>query len=343
MAEWKKVIVSGSTANLASAQIDDLVSGVVTGSADGTLGIQAINGTGNIVATTGATGLSASGSFSGSFEGFFQGVTNLPDLTQSTGITAFTYDGSSPATIAVSGAAELSLNAVTKWNNAAGKFVDSSLTDNGTTITGATSIQLTGANSTLSGSFSGSFHGDGADLTGIVTTLDISGSNGAASLSVKTQDLSFIETANETTVVVSTIGSGVQVQIGLPDDVTIGKDLIVTGDLTVNGTTTTLNTTNVLVEDRFIILNAGSGSAAPTNEGGIIVEGTTPNVGEAFFFDNTKGRWGVASGVAQDATSVTQAASTVLVIEDTIANATSAGYDDAGNMVVNGGDIYIYV
>jgi hypothetical protein len=43
-------------------------------------------------------------------------------------------------------------------------------TDNGTTITGITSIQLTGANSNLSGSFSGSFRGDGTNLTGVTAT-----------------------------------------------------------------------------------------------------------------------------------------------------------------------------
>ena len=77
MAEWKKVIVSGSDANLASLQVDNLITGVVTGSSDGTLGIQAINGTGSILATTGATGVELSGSFSGSFFGDGGGLTNI--------------------------------------------------------------------------------------------------------------------------------------------------------------------------------------------------------------------------------------------------------------------------
>ena len=77
MAEWKKVIVSGSDANLASLQVDNLITGVVTGSSDGTLGIQAINGTGNIVATTGATGVEMTGSFTGSFFGDGGGLTNI--------------------------------------------------------------------------------------------------------------------------------------------------------------------------------------------------------------------------------------------------------------------------
>ncbi len=56
-----------------------------------------------------------------------------------------TYDGGTTATVAVSGASALTTNAVTKWSGNA--FVDSSLTDNGTTISGTTSIQLSGASS----------------------------------------------------------------------------------------------------------------------------------------------------------------------------------------------------
>ena len=169
MATWKKVIVSGSTANLAALQVDNLTSGqVVIGGGSSNLSTTAINGTGNIVATTNATNLVHSGSFSGSFQGNFVGTTNLPDLTQGTGITAFTYDGATTATVAVSGASALSTNNVTKWTGTA--FANSSLTDNGTTITGATSLQLTGASSNLSGSFSGSFQGNGAGLTGVTAT-----------------------------------------------------------------------------------------------------------------------------------------------------------------------------
>ena len=170
MATWRKVIVSGSTANLANVQVDGLTSGnvVIGGGAAGNLSTTAINGTGNIVATTAATGLVHSGSFSGSFQGNFVGTTNLPDLTQGTGITAFTYDGATTATVAVSGASTLNSNKISKWTGAA--FADSSLTDNGTAITGTTSLQLTGASSNLTGSFSGSFKGDGSNLSGVTAT-----------------------------------------------------------------------------------------------------------------------------------------------------------------------------
>jgi hypothetical protein len=123
---------------------------------------------------------------------------------------------------------------------------------------------------------------------------------------------------------------------------TFSGNVTVTGDLTINGSTTTVNTTNVLIEDRFVILNSGSGSAAPAGEGGIIIEGSTPGQGEAFFYDETKGRWGVASAVSSTATSVTQAASVALVYEGTTSNATNAGYNDNGNIAIDSGEIYIY-
>jgi hypothetical protein len=97
MAEWKKVIVSGSDANLASLQVDNLVTGVVTGSADGILGIQAINGTGDIVATTGASGVEISGSFSGSFQGDGSALTNI----SSTSIVGLTQIATGSVTASV--------------------------------------------------------------------------------------------------------------------------------------------------------------------------------------------------------------------------------------------------
>ena len=174
MATWKKVIVSGSNANLTTLQVDNLTSGqVVIGGGTGNLSTTAINGTGNIVATTGATGLNMSGSFSGSFQGNFVGTTNLPDLTQGTGITAFTYDGSTTATVSLKNAGSLTNNVLTKWDSGNGQLTNTSLTDNGTLITGATSIQLTGASSNLSGSFSGSFQGNGAGLTGVTAAFPV--------------------------------------------------------------------------------------------------------------------------------------------------------------------------
>ena len=187
MATWRKVIVSGSGANLATLQVDNLTSGqVVIGGGTGNLSSTAVNGTGTIVATTGATGLSHSGSFSGSFSGPLTGTASfasnagqvIGNLTQGTGITTFTYNGASAQTVAVSGASALTTNAHVKWSGTA--FSNSNISDDGTnvSITGSSvvisgslaNLRITGSvNATLgfTGSFTGSFKGDGSGLTGV--------------------------------------------------------------------------------------------------------------------------------------------------------------------------------
>jgi len=79
----------------------------------------------------------------------------------------------------------------------------------------------------------------------------------------------------------------------------------ITGDLIVQGTTTTLNTTNLLVEDKFILLNSGT-LGTPTDEGGIIVQTNIDGTGTSFYYDSTFDRWLItsASSVAHDATSI---------------------------------------
>lgn len=78
-------------------------------------------------------------------------------LTQGSGITSFSYDGSSAQNVEVSGTLGMATNAITKWTGNA--FASSSLIDDGTIITGKSSIRLSGTGSVLTGSFTGSFTG----------------------------------------------------------------------------------------------------------------------------------------------------------------------------------------
>jgi hypothetical protein len=152
MANWKKVIVSGSSPEFAALQVDNLTSGsvVIGGGAVGDLTSRSINGTGNILATTGATGVVMTGSFTGSFAGDGSGLTGVTaaagfSLSQGSGIVPFSYNGASTQSVAVSGAAQLSSNAVTKWNSTDGKFVNSSITDNGSLVSIVSDIEITGS------------------------------------------------------------------------------------------------------------------------------------------------------------------------------------------------------
>jgi hypothetical protein len=306
MAEWKKVIVSGSN-------------------------ISQLNNDSNYL-INGQSGAVLTGSFTGSFTGDGSGLTGVIAsngfaLTEGEGISTFTYDGSAAVTVAVSGAAQLSANAITKWNDTDGKFENSSLSDNGTAVTGTTSIQLSGANSSLTGSFTGSFVGDGSGLTGLVTTLDVSGSDGSGiSIDLKTEDLTITGTANE----IETTAAGNTLTIGLPNDVIIGNNLTVNGDLTVQGTASFQDTQNLLVADRFVLFASGSNT---TGDGGIVVQQGTQNVGELFGYDSTATRWGFTSSFSADSSGFTPAVYVGAV-------QTGTGQTAASTAPIYGGNIY---
>ena len=340
MATWKKIIVSGSNAHLAQITSSVLTDGnLIMAGAGGALQNSNISLSGsnfnigsNSIISTGTNSI-----LTGSFSGSFVGTTNLPDLTQGAGIVPFTYDGGGAATVAVSGAAALNNNAVTKWNGAA--FVNSSLIDNGTIVSGASSIQLSGASSILSGSFSGSFRGDGSGLTGLVSSLDISASNGSAiSINLLTQDLTIGGTANE----IETSAAGTTLTIGLPNDVTISQDLVVNRNLTVFGTASFQHTTDLDVADRFIRLASGSNAAG---DGGIAIQQTNALNAEVFGFDSGATRWGVSSSFDASQNAFAPDAYMALTLEGAGTDPTvvAARYQVKGNIFIGSDEaIWIY-
>lgn len=274
-ATWKKVIVSGSQAELASLNVNN---GLVTSGS-----LQIANPAGSVVnqisSSFSATFLSGSfsgshygnytgsltgsfkgsatavgdfsGSFTGSailsgqFSGSFSGSATLPALTQGVGIVPFTYSGSLPATVAISGAAALTTNLIPKWTGAG--FSNSNITDSGTLVT----------------------IGSGAS-------------------------------------------SGLTVQAGginVTGNSIFNQNLTVTGDLTVAGTASFQNTENVLIADKFILLASGSNSL--TDGGFIIAASSTANgaSGSAFFLESSTtgnfGRFAVAYNVHASSSTVT--------------------------------------
>jgi len=357
MANWKKVIVSGSAAHLLNVTASNLTENdLVIAGAGGALESSGLTYNGSILNLGNNTQVQAggfSGSFSGSFQGDGSNLTGIVATAESLenalesglGISTFTYDASEPISVAVSGAIDLTDNVITKWHDGDGKFVDSSLTDNGTAITGTTSIQLSGANSSLTGSFTGSFIGDGSGLTGLPSTLTVDGDTGTENVNLITDDLQIIGTANEVNTAVTKVGTDVIVTVGLPDDVIIGRDLTVTRNLTVFGTASFQNTENLLVADRFVLL--ASGSASP-GDGGIVVQQGTQNIGEAFAFDSNTARWSVTGSF--DATQAAfvpdafMAAAINLTAPDPNATSPDTKYNKKGNIYVSTAneDIWIY-
>ena len=273
-AAWKKVIVSGSSAELASLNVNNkLVTSAslqisnaagsvinqISSSFDATFLSGSFSGShyGNF--TGSATGSFVgsgtlrgdfSGSFTGSailsgqFSGSFSGSATLPSLTESTGIVPFTYSGSLPATIAISGAAALTTNLLPKWTGAG--FSNSNITDSGTLVT------------------------IGAGATSGVTVS-------AGGINVTGNSL-------------------------------FNQNVNITGDLTVAGTASFQNTENILIADKFILL--ASGSTSLTDGGFIIATSTAPGgaSGSAFFIEAASagvyGRFAVAYDVHASSSAV---------------------------------------
>jgi hypothetical protein len=302
MANWKKIIVSGSNAELISVEADLLVQ---VGS--------------NQIISSSASDTKLSGSFSGSFYGDGSGLvgvigTTINTLSEGEGIVPFTFDGSSAVTVEVSGAAQLTDTTLVMWDDVDGKFIDSFISQEGGDViiapTGEVGITApdgvyinSGVNGTnISGSltvdglvtgtsFTGSFSGDGSGLTGLATNLSGSTDSGSFEIDLLNQTFTIQGTANE----IETSATGQTVTIGLPDSVTITQNLIVGGDLTVNGDTTVINTTNLVVEDKFVLYASGSTTAT---DGGIVIQSGISNgdvVGFAYGYNSDKTRWAFES------------------------------------------------
>jgi hypothetical protein len=260
MATWKKVIVSGSNvsqlnndANYLTAGTVVIPNGFATASFNGTtLLADSLTGSLNFASSSGQ-GLTISASVANDTLTF--GLAGIPNAS-------LRYSGS---------------------------ILGSTLVTLGETVTSIAGLTLTSTQA--SGSFSGSFSGDGSGLTGLVSTLNVSGSTGNGAVDLKTQTFTIAGTSLE----VETSMSGQTLTIGLPSDVTIGNNLTVTGDLFVNGTTTQVNTTDLYVEDKFIILASGSASAG---DAGIIIDrGSDAKLNIAFGFDSATDRWGFQNGL----------------------------------------------
>lgn len=327
MPVWKKIIVSGSSAELANLKVDSLGSGVVTG-APGNLTTTPINGTGNIVATTNATNLVHSGSFSGSFEGSVRSTDTI-----ATG----TFDGSFDGTVRSSDTV------------ATGSF-SGSFTGDGSGLTGlVTDLRISGSTGSDTVSLLAddlTFEG-GVNISATVTdnTVTYNLAGGFISSSV----LGTTTTQGQVTQIVNGVsGSAVLIKdLGTSDSptfagLTVTGNTTVDGDLTVNGTLTTLNTTNTEIKDKFILLNSGS---ANPDEGGLVID-EGGGTGHAFVFDAGDARWGVHQSISATTGSMNTEAHVALVIDedDPDHDITDTEYHKRGNIKVDASDdIWIYV
>ena len=257
-----------------------------------------------------------------------------------------------------------------------------------TTIAGLTSITSTGvtatnivnsgtvANTKITGSFTGSFVGDGSGLTGVASTLSFTGESGTGTVALKTQELAIaagegINTvASNQTITISgedasstnkgiasfvtadfSVSSGA---VSLASDVTIDNDLTVTrdavigrnatvnGNLVVQGTASFQHAENLDVADRFIRLASGS---TAVGDGGIVIQQTGATNGEAFAYDAAATRWSFTGSFDPSTESYTPDAFVSTVVEGAANDPTAvvARYTKKGNIfVANNQEIWIY-
>ncbi len=308
MPSWKKVIVSGSNAELNNLSV-----------------------------------LKASGSFSGSYQGDGSSLTAVTAISSSTAVLSQT---SSIATRA-------NTLAPTATSSIADRATSASISDLSSTLSSTATASFANI-STLSrggsGSFSGSFQGDGSSLSGIATTLTVDGDSGEEDVDLQTDDLQILGTTNEIVTAVTKDGTNVKATLSLPDDVTIGQDLTVTRDttitrnLTVVGTASFQHTTDLDVADRFIRLASGSNSAG---DGGIAVVQSGSKNSEAFAYDSAVTRWGFTGSFDPSQNTMVPEAFIAAIVEggsgDNNPTDTIAKYTKKGNIfVADNGEIYIY-
>ena len=409
MASWKKVLVSGSAAELSSLTLDTALPVAQGGTnatslADKSVLITQDSGTD----TVSALALTSNGSI-------IVGGTGGPAVEAAadvagTGLTAVVGDGTLVINV---DAAQTQITDV-------GALDAGSITSGFGNIDNGTSTLNTGnatvdnlvndssvANSRITGSFTGSFVGDGTGLTGTGLDIDSLSALGGTGLHQTQDHFVFSDNGTEKKITFSnledaifgnvsgdaTIAAGGALTIGanavegsmlnsnvagtgldygsnelsvdVSDFMTNGVDnrvltatgtdgqnaeanltfdgstLVVNGNLEVAGTQTTVNSTNLLIEDRFVLLNSGSSA---TGDGGILVGSGSAYSSSAFIFDDSEDRWGVQIDTqlgSTAATAVPEAYSSLLVLN---AHTGSSTYTKNGNLRIDdSGDIFIYV
>ncbi len=409
MASWKKVLVSGSAAELSSLTLDTALPVAQGGTnatslADKSVLITQDSGTD----TVSALALTSNGSI-------IVGGTGGPAVEAAadvagTGLTAVVGDGTLVINV---DAAQTQITDV-------GALDAGSITSGFGNIDNGTSTLNTGnatvdnlvndssvANSRITGSFTGSFVGDGTGLTGTGLDIDSLSALGGTGLHQTQDHFVFSDNGTEKKITFSnledaifgnvsgdaTIAAGGALTIGAnavegsmlnsnvagtgldygSDELSVdvsdfmtngsnnrvltatgtdgqnaeanltfdGSTLVVNGNLEVAGTQTTVNSTNLLIEDRFVLLNSGSSA---TGDGGILVGSGSAYSSSAFIFDDSEDRWGVQIDTqlgSTAATAVPEAYSSLLVLN---AHTGSSTYTKNGNLRIDdSGDIFIYV
>jgi hypothetical protein len=179
----------------------------------------------------------------------------------------------------ISGSSQVNADSITNFDTNVQAFLRATDVISGSSqVTGLTNTQISGVNHSK-------IDFGGSELTSGSLGLVIGDGSATDTVNVGVNTLVFAGTANEITTAVTNN----QVQIGLPDNVTVGGNMIISGNLTVSGDTVQTNTTTLNVEDNIINVNYG-GSAT---DGGLYVSDVTGGnlTSGSILWDGTNDYW----------------------------------------------------
>jgi len=336
MAEWKKVIVSGSTANLAGLTL----SGAVNAGTD-TDKFLVLDSSGNVDFRTGAEVLSDIGAGTGGGD--------ITEVTAGNGLTGGATTGAATLNVGAGDGISVAADAVavdaTVLRTTGGGVVsgsaqillggDLSGTADSATVTAVQGVSLTS--------------GEATQLANIDSTTISStqwGYLGVMDQAVQTSDsVTFASVTSDGGIIGNQAGTTrftFDSSTGITTIATasVEQNLTVGGNLYVNGDLTNVNTTNLNVEDKFILL--GSGSELPADVGIIFGGVNTGTRGAAFFYDADTERLAYAAGGVDTADTDVTPSGYVPVAYD-VTGESHTPENKVGNIKIESGEAYIYV
>ena len=243
-----------------------------------------------------------------------------------TGLDASTGDGTLAINVAAAQTSITSLinSGLTKIGTAADqeyiKFDTSNEVNVHINNTEALSVTATGVD--VAGDLS--VGGGDIGLTGAATDVDLIDNNASA--------LSFDASGKAGILEIDTTNSG--------EGVKMSGNLTVEGDFVVNGSTTQQNVDNLLVKDRFILLNSGS---AASGDAGILAGSGSAYSGSSFAWDDSADRWGTQHDTQLGSTMTTSTPEAYASLYVLSANTGSATYKVKGNIKVDDSDESIWI
>jgi len=258
MANWKKVVVSGSSAALSSLTLD-----TVLDSGSGGTGL-------NLAAYTGATG--------------GQVIKLKSDKTGLEFGSAAVPDGT------LSSSAQIASNISGAFFAPSASF-STRVSANETSISTLTGKTLLSGSAQIASNISGAFFAPSASFSTRVSANETSIStltgktlvSGSAQLAAEISGSS----GNKLPLTGGTMGG--DIAMGTNNITGVGN-LVVGGNFSVAGTASFNHSTNLSVADKYILLNSGSTTAG---DGGIVIQQDENGIGELIGYDSTTNRFGI--------------------------------------------------